>query len=588
MRIGGILRLVLPGLFAAIGLAVAVVVAVDWFQGLDTWSWEQATCTITSSGAAEQPQYGEYAFEVSYRYSYRGVEHVGGDYRLGGQGFEQRSDAEVLASRYPVGSEVSCWVDPEDPGRAYLRRANLWRGLLILVPLLFVAVGVGAIWLVVELGRGREDGAEAATRAGEHDPEPNKPRAGLVVGGMFFLFGSFFLFGTGIAVPFFIRPALQVVLAKSWQPAACEILSSRVRTHPGEDGATYSIDVLYRYQIDGRQYRANRYQFMGGSSSGYDRRARIVEGLAPGTTTTCWVDPNDPHEAVIERGFTGDYLFGLMPLLFAGIGLGGLIFAVGVLRGARRDAGKQAWTAVADPSSWSWSGGPEDETGEAAGLAAARGPMVLEPTRGPLGKLGCTILAALFWNGFISIFVWHIAQEWQAGNPQWMPALILTPFVLIGLAILSGIPYSILALLNPRPRLHLSPGALRTSESAHLEWAFRGAGSRVRHLTIRLEATETRTRQTDSGFRIETSALDHPGIPVLDRGRELPLEYGAVDFSVPADTPPSTDGEPTIRWKLKLHGEIAYWPDVMTEYEVRVLPAEAARGQGSSVRAPGS
>ena len=148
----------------------------------------------------------------------------------------------------------------------------------------------------------------------------------------------------------------------------------------------------------------------------------------------------------------------------------------------------------------------------------------------------------------------------------------MTPFVLIGLAILSGIPYSILALLNPRPRLHLSPGAVTTGGSAHLEWAFRGAASRVRHLAIRLEATETRTRQTDSGFHIETAALDHPGIGILDRGPDATLEYGAVSFTVPADTPPSADGESTIRWKLKLQGEIAYWPDVIAEYEVRVLP----------------
>ena len=90
----------------------------------------------------------------------------------------------------------------------------------------------------------------------------------------------------------------------------------------------------------------------------------------------------------------------------------------------------------------------------------ATGPMVLEPIRGPFGKLGCAIVAALFWNGFISLFVWHVVQEWQVGNPQWGPALILTPFVLIGLLLLSSIPYSVLALVNPRPRLHLSPGSL--------------------------------------------------------------------------------------------------------------------------------
>ena len=351
MRFAGSLQVVFLGLFAAIGLAFAVVVAMDWFQGLDTWSWEESTCTIASSAAAEQPEYGEYEFQVSYRYSYRGDDYLGDAYRHGGQGFETHSEASVLASRYPVGSQVSCWVDPDEPGRAYLRRANLWRGLWILVPLTFFAVGAGGIWLVTSLGRGSRAAAEPLESA-----KPKKPRAGVFVGAMFVLFGAFFVFGTGIAVPFFIRPALQVVMALSWEPVECAIVSSQVRTHPGEDSATYSVDVLYSYEIDGREYRANRYQFVGGSSSGYDRRARIVEGLAPGTTTTCYVDPNDPHEAVIERGFTVDHLFGLMPLLFAVIGLGGLGFAVAVLRRARRAAAQPVWAAVAAPTSGSGSG----------------------------------------------------------------------------------------------------------------------------------------------------------------------------------------------------------------------------------------
>jgi hypothetical protein len=563
MRPARFVQTVLLGVFAAVGLLATVAVAVDWLQGLDTWSWQESTCTIESSAVAEQPEYGEYELLLSYRYGYRGEEYVGDAYRHGGQGFEQRSEAEVLASRFPAGSEVRCWVDPDEPDRAYLLRADLWQGLWILVPLIFVAVGVGGIWMVRTLSAPRDD-AERTVR----ESAAKTARPGIGVGMMIVFFGIFFIFGTGLLIPFFVRPALQVFAALSWDEVACEIVSSRVVSHPGDDSTTYSIDVLYSYEIDGRLYRSNRYQFMGGSSSGYERRARIVEALSAGASTVCYVDPNDPFEAVIERGFTADYLFGFMPLAFALVGLGGLVFAVGLLRGARKDAATLSWTAASGSSAWS--GGAAEST-----LSAAAGPMVLEPTTGPFGKLGCSVLGALFWNGFISIFVWHVVQEWRAGNPQWFPALILTPFVLIGLLLLCGIPYSILALLNPRPRVHLAPGVLRAGGSAQLEWAFRGLGSRVRHLKIRLEATETRTHYGESSVSIQTRPLDHPGIEVLDRGGELPCEYGAVSFTVPADTPPSSRDEPTIRWRLKLHGTIAYWPDVATEYEVQVLPAES-------------
>lgn len=47
-----------------------------------------------------------------------------------------------------------------------------------------------------------------------------------------------------------------------------------------------------------------------------------------------------------------------------------------------------------------------------------------------------------------------------------------------------------------------------------------------------------------------------------------------MSFAVPAGTPPSRDGEPAFRWRLKLHGTIDYWPDVTAEYEVRILPPD--------------
>ncbi|MCP4201002.1 MAG: DUF3592 domain-containing protein [bacterium] len=562
MRAAALVQIVLLGAFTLVGVVATVAVTIDWLQGLDTWFWDEAICTIDSSEAVERPQYGDTEFQVSYRYHYRGDKHLGDAYRHAYSGSETASEAAVLAGRYLAGSEARCWIDPEEPDRSYLRRANLWEGFWILVPLVFVAAGAGGLWLVRGFGSGTE---EAPLDRGSI---PTRARPGLAAGAMVFLTGGFALFGVGFLVPFFLRPALQVVEARSWTETPCEIVSSGVRTHPGDDGATYSIDVLFRYELEGREYRANRYQFMGGSSSGYKRKAKIVDALPAGTNTFCYVNPKDPFEAVIERGFTGDYLFGLVPLLFAFVGIGGLAFAIKALRTAKKDAALPSWavpTSPTDASSVGWS------SGESAGQELA-GPLALEPKMGPIGKLGCASVVALFWNGFLSIFVWQVVESWRAGNPEWIVAIVLTPFVLVGLLLLSGIPYSILALLNPRSRVHLTPGALRIGESAQLEWAFRGAASRIRHLKIWLEATETKTHVGDSNIRIESKPLDTPAITILDRGRELPLEYGGVSFTVPRETPASSEGDTSIRWTLKLHGDIGYWPDVNEEFEVRVLP----------------
>ena len=79
------------------------------------------------------------------------------------------------------------------------------------------------------------------------------------------------------------------------------------------------------YRMNGGEYRANRYSFMGGSSSGYAGKQAIVSRYPPGAQVICYVDPTDPTQAVLERGFTPIMLLGLLPLLFIAAGLFGLV-----------------------------------------------------------------------------------------------------------------------------------------------------------------------------------------------------------------------------------------------------------------------
>ena len=137
MRAAAIIQIVLLVLFTGIGLVTAVAVTADWLRGLDTWFWEQSTCTIESSEAVERRQYGDFDFQLSYRYRHRGDSYLGDAYRHGYYGSEELSEAQSLASRYLAGSEVRCWIDPDEPSVSYLRRGDLWQGFWILAPLVF-------------------------------------------------------------------------------------------------------------------------------------------------------------------------------------------------------------------------------------------------------------------------------------------------------------------------------------------------------------------------------------------------------------------------------------------------------------------
>jgi hypothetical protein len=551
-------------LFTGFGALVAVVVAIDWLQGVDTYSWEETTCAIDSSEVVQPAASANYTLEVSYRYSARGEELRGEAIQHGYSGSEDISETERLADLYAAGAEVSCWVDPDRPSDAYLRRANLWRGFWILLPLLFLGVGAGALWYLHDSSRAPEPGA------GRIVPVSSKGTPFKTVGLLVGFFAIFFLVGAGMLIPFFIVPALRVAEARSWQPVSCVILSSGVRSHSSDDGATYSIEVLYRYDFQGRSHQSNRYQFIGGSSSGYESKSAAVDRIPAGATVTCYVDPDDPYEAVIERGFTTDYLFGLIPLLFALVGAGGMAVVVAGAAAIRKDVARPSWRGGATPI-------VPAVVPPIAGVsraAGSMGPVTLEPAMGRVGKLGCAFAIVLIWNGVLAPFVWIVVKSFRSGSPDWFVTVVVTPFVVIGLLLLSGIPYSILGLMNPRPRLRISHAALRIGEPAQIDWSFVGTASRIRRLKIWLESSKstTETVSTERGASIRAITVPLGTIDVVERGSEHGLESGTVTFTLPDGTLPTSEGDDAIGWKLRLQGEIAFWPDVLEEYEIPVLP----------------
>ncbi len=296
-------------------------------------------------------------------------------------------------------------------------------------------------------------------------------------------FGVFLVAGLGFLM-FFLWPAVKVVRAQSWMATKCEVERSWVESHSGEDGATYSIEVRYRYEVDGVEYAGDRYEFMGGSSSGHDSKQKIVDRLSSGSVTPCYYDPDDPASSVLHRGFSWVYLFGLLPLVFVAVGAGGMYWAWSSRKKKVSETEAVSWDAAGVPSGGSRLGaaGAFREIDEWSTPVVESGPIELEESLGPVGKLVGLIFISLFWNGIVSVFVWQAWQAWRSEGEfeAGCLSLFLVPFVLIGLAMLVGIPYQFLALANPRPKLTLSRAGVPLGGTAQLTWSFRGAAGRLR------------------------------------------------------------------------------------------------------------
>ena len=388
-------------------------------------------------------------------------------------------------------------------------------------------------------------------------------------------FAVFLVAGLGFLLVFLL-PAIQAAKARSWPAVECEVLESSVAGHSGSDGTTYSIEVRYRYTWDGVEYVGDRYEFLGGSSSGRASKQEVVDGLPAGTTTTCWVDPREPSSAVMHRGLSWVYLFALLPLVFVAVGGGGMVWALTAGRTAARSGtvasarsspeGAPAATAFREVDAWS------------TPLAAA-GPVELEEKLSPVGKLVATTVIAVFWNGIVAVFVWQLWQGWRAGGGiDGCLAAFLVPFVLVGLLLLVGVPYQLLALANPRPRLTLSRAGVPLGGSAQLDWRFRGSAGRLGSLRIVLEGAEQARYRRGTTTHTDTEVFAR--IPVVDRGAGAPLATGGATIEVPEDTMHSFEGDNNkIVWTLKVHGSIAFWPDVSAEFPFVVTPGEG-RGDG--------
>jgi hypothetical protein len=389
------------------------------------------------------------------------------------------------------------------------------------------------------------------------DAERGKKKASWFLGCFFTVF---FLMSLGFTAVF-LRPVVKIVQARDWNETPCTILSSQVETHKGSKGTTYSVGVSYEYFVHDQRYVSTRYKFMSGSSSGYDGKAQIVQGLRPGTKTVCYVNRRDPAEAVIERGFTADLMFGFIPLVFAVIGAGGL-YGIFIYKGKGRALRPKAGLPAAAVS------------------GVRTGPAVLKPASSPATRFGCLLVFALAWNGFLSIFLMDIVSGWKIGKGEGCATVFMIPFVLIGVVLILLSIYGFLALFNPRPTIRVSSSAVALGETVEVEWEMTGNLDRFRGFTIAFEGREEATYRRGTSSSTDKSVFMTLELVTLTRAKEM--RRGKAKVAIPTDTMHTfRSANNKIVWRFQVKGDIPWWPDVDESFDFEVLPHRPRAGAAS-------
>ena len=551
--------------FFGMGALFCFLIGREFYLSAQMRSWTRTECVIVESQVSEDRTRSEnpYKFVVRYDYQWQGRSFSSTKWSRQDGGFSDYSKAQRLVGMYPLDTKATCYVNSANPEQAILEKPSLWIGLVVLFPLIFVGIGLIGI---VAMWRRSSPVEEPEVKAVSNRPvlAARSRKLGRRFAAIFFSF--FLLIGSVVFYFLTLQPLLGVVSARNWQPTPCTIISSQVQSHRG-DSTTYSVDILYSYEVGGREFRSNRYKFMSGSSSGRKGKTEIVRRFPAGSQATCYVNLRNPADAVLERGFTNDMWLGLIPLVFVLVGAGGIL---GSLRGGK--------PVASDASPYE-----PMPMRQISGLTPALGsvsffdgdpdaPRTLKSSSSRIvGVIAIGIFAA-FWNGVIFFGFILNSGFFRRGRTDffdWFGILFMIPFVAIGLFMVGLLVYQILGLFNPKVEMTLTPGTPELGGKVSLSWRLSGRTQVLRGLKIFVEAREEATYRR--GTSTYTDRKPFFKTDLYTSSSSMEPETGQAGVSLPADSVPSWKSDNNkIVWTIQVVGDIPRWPDLKEEFVIEV------------------
>jgi hypothetical protein len=337
--------------------------------------------------------------------------------------------------------------------------------------------------------------------------------------------------------------------AQSWVATPCVILTSEITFSRDSDGTTSRVAIRYRYTFEGREYVSDRYGILTISTDwGRESKAEAVRRHPPGSGATCFVNPQHPARAVLDRNAHIDWVSALLPVAFVAVGTGTVVSSIFGRRLMRR--------TKATPSSYRES-------------ATRSGWVPLVPEGGTPWAPAGAIKPYLF-TGFLAVAMWYTVGPARTGNVP-PPGIRLFLLGLGTLPFLAVLARDSLGLFNPRPSLAISQTEARPGERLSLKWSLVGRASRVRRFAIALQGQEVveYSRGTDTIRESHTFAT----ILVADETDVARMTSGEAPLDIPSDAMHTFVSEHnSICWSISLHLSIPFWTDVNLTYPLRILP----------------
>jgi len=140
-----------------------------------------------------------------------------------------------------------------------------------------------------------------------------------LIGTLFF--GVFFLMGLFFEV-MIVRQTVENFGIYNWTQAEAVIVSSSI-SPPRSNEHDPELHVRYSFTFRGEQRICDRIE-AGSVALETGEAYRLAERYAPGSLVPCWVNPDNPGDAVLQRKSRATGLMALFPLIFVGVGVIGI------------------------------------------------------------------------------------------------------------------------------------------------------------------------------------------------------------------------------------------------------------------------
>lgn len=210
--------------------------------------------------------------------------------------------------------------------------------------------------------------------------------------------------------------------ARDWVETPARILQADLEVHQGSDSTTYEVTALYEYEWQGRTYSSERVGLSSGSdnvgSFHQDRHAELSRHQSSGEPFRCFVDPDDPEEALLFREMRWGLfaLMGVFALLFTGAGVG--MMAAGVW-GKRKITEEEELEAQNPDAPWRWKSDWADGRIRTSGNIQFLFPLIF----------------AVFWNLISTPLLFVLPREVIDNDNKLALIALVFPLVGMGLAV---------------------------------------------------------------------------------------------------------------------------------------------------------